>query len=104
MQRRASSRCPELESLRCWTNQLTALNYSGCTGLTSLLCSQSMLTELDISDCTQLAILMCSGNPGDGTLFPIYAWFDNDSIPYGLDISDWHFEGQLITVDYRKKG
>ena len=63
-----------------------------------------MLTELDISDCTQLAILMCSGNPGDGTLFPIYAWFDNDSIPYGLDISDWHFEGQLITVDYRKKG
>ncbi len=47
-------------------------------------------------------------NPGDGTLFPITAWFDNDHIPSfkgfaGSDFQmNWSYDGSPITIDFRK--
>ena len=46
-------------------------------------------------------------NPGDGTLFPIKAWFDNDHIPsfkgFGGDFQmNWSYDGSPITIDFRK--
>jgi hypothetical protein len=93
---------PELNlygSLQCSGNQLTSLDVSDCTALNFLLCERNQLTSLDISKNTALELLMCSANPGNGTTFPVTAWFDNDSAP------SWSPRGDIgggIIIDYVK--
>ena len=51
-----------LETLKCWDNELTALDVSKNTKLTILSCSKNELTELDVSKNTELTRLHCGSN------------------------------------------
>ena len=51
-----------LETLKCWDNELTALDVSKNTKLTSLSCSNNKLTALDVSKNTELTSLSCGFN------------------------------------------
>lgn len=96
------SDCPLLGELQCFRNQLTTLNLSNCPILTYLHCEYNQLTSLDISANTRLAQLYCRFNAGDGSVFPITAWFDNENIPTGFARDEWTYKGHTITIDYRK--
>lgn len=50
-----------LETLKCWDNELTALDVSKNTELTSLSCGFNKLTELDVSQNAKLENLHCEG-------------------------------------------
>ena len=94
-----------LTELWCYGNQLTSLDVSRNTALTNLRCDGNQLTALDISRNTALTTLWCSNNPGDGiSNFPITAWFDNETVPAGLNVysSSWRYDGKTITIDFRK--
>ena len=99
------SRNTALTYLDCDDNLLPALDVSRNTALTELYCSDNQLTSLDVSRNTALTQLYCSYNPGDGvSSFPITAWFDNETVPTGLDVyaSSWTYDGKTITIDFRK--
>ena len=51
-----------LEYLDCGNNQLTALDVSGCPAMEYLYCFDNELTALDVSGCTALESLHCAGN------------------------------------------
>jgi Leucine-rich repeat (LRR) protein len=51
-----------LESLDCWSNQLTSLDISNNTALSYLDCWSNQLTSLDLSNNTALSYLTCGGN------------------------------------------
>ena len=51
-----------LKSLKCFNNQLTALDVSKNTALTSLDCGENQLTTLDVSKNTALTYLDCRSN------------------------------------------
>ena len=94
-----------LTQLHCGSNQLTELDVRQNTALTGLWCYDNQLTELDISRNTALTWLSCENNPGDGvSTFPVKAWFDNDTVPAGLNVhsSSWTYGGKAITIDFRK--
>ena len=94
-----------LTQLTCSYNQLTELDVRANTALTDLYCFSNQLTSLDISRNTVLTELSCSDNPGDGvSTFPVKAWFDNDTVPAGLNVhsSSWTYGGKAITIDFRK--
>ena len=94
-----------LTGLYCSDNQLTALDISNNTALEWLFCYNNQLTFLDISNNTALTGLSYYNNPGNGTVFPVTAWFDNNSIPLYIYISDeaWIFNGNQIIAEYIKK-
>ena len=99
------SRNTALTYLDCDDNLLPSLDVSRNTALTELYCSDNQLTSLDVSRNTALTQLYCSYNPGDGvSSFPITAWFDNETVPTGLDVyaSSWTYDGKTITIDFRK--
>ena len=94
-----------LTELWCYGNQLTELDLSRNTALTTLWCYSNQLTSLDISRNTALTTLWCFNNPGDGvSSFPVTAWFDNETVPAGLNVhsSSWWYDGKTITIDFRK--
>ena len=99
------SRNTVLTDLYCGNNQLTSLDVSQNTALTELSCFSNELLSLDLSRNTALTLLDCSYNPGDGvSSFPVTAWFDNETVPAGLDVysSSWTYDGKTITIDFRK--
>ena len=99
------SRNTKLINLYCISNELTSLDVSQNTTLTELWCYGNQLTSLDISRNTALTGLWCYGNPGDGvSSFPVTAWFDNETVPAGLNVhlSSWWYDGKTITIDFRK--
>ncbi len=96
------SRNIALTYLDCGGNRLTALDVSKNTALTYLICDGNRLTTLDVSKNTALIGLYCKYNPGDGTVFPVTAWFDNNAIPLGFTAGSWDYGGTTITIDYRK--
>lgn len=99
------SRSTALTSLWCNANQLTTLDVSANTALTTLCCRSNQLPSLDVSRNTALTYLECEYNPGDGvSSFPITAWFDNETVPAGLNVysSSWQYDGKAITIDFRK--
>ena len=51
-----------LETLKCWDNELTALDVSKNTALKNLQCSNSKLQSLDLSKNTELTRLSCGSN------------------------------------------
>ena len=51
-----------LQTLNCYSNQLTELDVSNNTELTTLSCSYNRLTSLDVSDAKALATLYCDNN------------------------------------------
>ncbi len=93
-----------LEFLYCEDNQLAVLDVSKHTALTDLGCYRNRLTTLDVSKNTALKYLECQGNPGNGTVFPVTAWFDNNSIPscHIFTTGSWKYNGSTITITYRK--
>ena len=91
-----------LAGLRCYGNKLTSLNTNNNTMLTYLDCSYNLLTTLDISKNMSLTDFICSFNPGNGTIFPVTAWFDNDAVPVNFSTGSWTFNDQTIAIDYRK--
>lgn len=91
-----------LESLQCYCNKLSSLNTNNNTMLTYLECSYNLLTTLDISKNMSLTDFICSFNPGNGTIFPVTAWFDNDAVPVYFSTGSWTFNDQTIAIDYRK--
>ena len=54
---------------------------------------------MDISNNTALEYFACDNNPGDGTQFPVDAWFDDTAIPQYFTTGSW----MGITITYRKK-
>ena len=100
------SRNTALTYLDCDDNLLPSLDVSRNTALTELYCSDNQLTSLDVSRNTALTLLDCSYNPGDGvSSFPITAWFDNETVPAGLDVysSSWWYDGSHIFLDFRRR-
>ena len=57
-----ATKCPALEYLGCYINQLTSLDVSGCTALKYLSCDDNQLTSLDVSKNTALEDLDCEWN------------------------------------------
>ena len=99
------SRNTKLIYLYCISNELTSLDVSQNTTLTELWCYGNQLTSLDISRNTALTGLWCFNNPGDGvSSFPVTAWFDNETVPAGLNVHSpsWWYDGKTITIDFRK--
>ncbi len=99
------SSCPALTGLWCRNNQLTSLDVNKNTELTELRCSNNRLTSLDVNRNTALTFLSCDNNPGDGeSLFPVTAWFDNNTIPENMSImyKRWRYEDKTISIDFRK--
>ncbi len=98
------SRNTVLTDLWCSDNQLTALDVSKNTALTYLRCGDNQLTALDVSKNTALIWLNCKWNPGDGSVFPVKAWFDNNSIPNSENFTSesWEYNGKTVRIDYRK--
>ena len=99
------SRNTALTDLWCESNQLTELDVRQNTALTGLWCYDNQLTKLDVSANTALTWLSCENNPGDGvSTFPVTAWFDNETVPAGLNVhsSSWRYDGKTITIDFRK--
>ena len=96
------SKCPVLQRLFCSFNQLTTLNISNSILLAGLFCSSNQLTSLDISNNRMLGGLSCDYNPGNGTTFPITAWFDNDNIPSYFPKQVWNLNSD-IDIEYIKK-
>jgi len=97
------SRNTALTYLDCIYNQLTALDISNNTALEHLYCSNNQLPALDISNNTALKELYCPKNPGNGTAFPVTAWFDNSDIPHKFTAEVWDFDGSRIDIEYIKK-
>ncbi len=96
---------PALTQLYCPNNQLSSLDVSNNTALTDLWCSGNQLSSLDVSNNTALISLACENNPGDGTVFPVTAWFDNNTVPSEyFTTGSWDYDGATITIDYRKAG
>ena len=98
------SRNTALTDLWCESNQLTELDVRQNTALTGLWCYDNQLTKLDVSANTALTWLSCENNPGDGvSTFPVTAWFDNETVPAGLNVhsSSWRYDGKTITIDFR---
>ncbi len=91
-----------LQSLYCSDNNLTSLDVSKNTALRNLSCSDNKLTSLDISNNTALEYLSCSANPGNGTTFIVYSWFDNNTIPDNFTTSWWWYNEERTYIDYRK--
>jgi hypothetical protein len=91
-----------LTFLYCNSNKLTSLDMSKNTVMMELGCSGNMLKSLDISNNKSLIRLLCEFNPGDETIFPVTAWFDNNSIPAHFTNGSWTLGGKTITVDYTK--
>ncbi len=98
------SRNSALTALSCDGNQLKTLDVSRNTALTALGCSANQLKALDISKNTAIEFFYCVDNPGNGTVFPVTAWFDNDTVPenFDFDIEEWEYNGATITIDFRK--
>ncbi len=93
-----------LGELYCGWNELTTLDVSKNTALTELDCRHNRLTSLDISKNTKLTKLFCTWNAGDGSVFPVTAWFDNNNIPNPEDFTtgSWEYDGKTVRIDYRK--
>ena len=94
-----------LTELHCSNNQLTALDIRKNTALTTLTCDINFLTTLNITQNTALTSFSCRFNPGQGTGFPVVAWFDNSNIPPGFTIGGWYYyisNSPLIEIDYIK--
>ena len=97
------SRNTELTNLICSFNQLTSLDVSSNTALKYLDCISNQLTSLDVSKNTALEYLNCENNPGNGSgVFPVTARFGNDAVPADFTTGSWQYNGQLVTIDYRK--
>ena len=94
-----------LTTLICSGNQLAALDIRKNTALTRLLCDFNALTALNITQNTALTSFSCRFNPGQGTGFPVVAWFDNSNIPPGFITEGWYYyisNSPLIEIDYIK--
>jgi hypothetical protein len=85
---------------------MISLDVSKNKLLSTVRCERNRLASLDISESNKwIHELHCEENPGDGeSLFPVMAWFDNDSVSEELvDYStDWLCDGKKITIDFRK--
>ena len=99
------SKCPVLVWMNCGSNQLTTLNISNSRLLARLFCESNRLTALDISNNRMLGTLSCNYNPGNGTVIPITAWFDNDNIPSYFPKLVWEAwdSDKVIDIEYIKK-
>ncbi len=91
----------ELDISYCNLTSLKGIEYF--EALTHLDCWHNELTSLDISNNTALTKFYCDGNPGNGTIFPVTAWFDNGSIPDDFTKYNWDYNGNTITISYIKK-
>ncbi len=91
-----------LALLYCDYNQLTSLDVSKDTALSQLRCNHNRLTSLDISGNKALKLLSCISNPGDGAVFLVTAWFDNNNIPSRFTAGSWEYDGKTVRIDYRK--
>ena len=103
---------PALAVLYCFGNKLTTLDVSRNPALRELYCSDNLLTSSDISGNRSLFYFDCRLNPGDGSLFPVTAWFDNASVPVGDPSSEYpgcifttgsweYYDRGTVTIDYR---
>ena len=98
--------------LDCADNQLTSLDVSKNTALITLYCNSNRLTSLDVSKNTALIRFDCAWNPGNGSVFYVWAWFDHNSIPtgpvpgdfvskYEFTSGSWTY-GNTIRIQYYK--
>ncbi|MDE6569511.1 MAG: hypothetical protein K2K43_02685 [Alistipes sp.] len=93
---------PTLKHLECQSNRLVALDMGKSPMLETLDCSDNQLSSLNVSRNRALKTLFCCDNPGDGAVFPVTAWFDNNSIPSYFTKGSWEYDGKTVRIDYRK--
>lgn len=109
------TRNPELRSFLCEKNQIRSLDLANNPLLKALWCGFNQLSSIDISRNPKVSNLQCFHNPGEGAAFPIFCWFDNETIPraeegpsedrkplYMYTTESWIYEGRQVTPDYRK--
>lgn len=105
------SGCTALTQIQASSNELTALDVSSCTELIQLVVYDNQLAEINIDNNRKLTLLQVGTNPGNGTTFPINAWFDENSLPTTnfpdpkngenwATGGNWDWNGTTITVDY----
>jgi len=93
-----------LTGLSCSGNKLMTLDTNKNTVLKWLFCVNNQLTTLDISKNVILRELRCHNNPSTGGVFPVVAWFDNNSIPADFTAWNWgDLNGNVINIEYIKK-
>jgi Leucine-rich repeat (LRR) protein len=81
-----------LDTLKCYSNQLTSLDFSNNTALIDLWCSGNQLTTLDVSNNAALKHLVCTDNQLTSLIFSDnnalnYLFCDNNQLST-LDISN----------------
>lgn len=92
-----------LKQLHCWNNPLTSLDIRNNSALEGLTCYTCRLTSLDVSYNLSMKALECHNNPGDGAVFPVTAWFDNNTVPSDrFTTGNWYYDGKPVQIDYRK--
>ncbi len=69
----------------------------------SVFCFAVSLSEILLQNGVTLTDMECRDNPGDGAIFQIDAWFDNNSIPAYFTTGSLHDSGCRITINYRIK-
>ena len=100
------SKNTNLTYLHCGSNKLKNLDVSMNTSLTTLSCYENQLINLNVSKNTNLTELWFQYNPGNGSVFSVKAWFDNNSIPNSLNTNSpsgtWLYDGNRISVNFYK--
>lgn len=91
----------KLTSLSCRNTKLAKLDVSKNTELTDLDCLGCQLTSLDVSKNKKLTELKCHNNPGNGTVFPLTAWFGESNMPDLLE-EEWTYGGKHITLQIQQ--
>lgn len=89
-----------LQTLDVSNNALAQIDLSALTSLTSLNVGDNELTGIDISKNTALLFFLCAGNPGNGTVLPIDAWFDSAHVPARFTKGVWDYNGVTIAPAY----
>lgn len=92
-----------LDNLFCSGNSIKDLNISENVLLGALECSDNSLKSLNISSNNRLLTLGCSGNPGDGSIFLLNAWFGEEYIPLTIYDYEWEYNGHTVSVKINQK-
>lgn len=100
----SQSEINSIQEIYCPSMGITSLQgIELFTNMTRLYCDDNQLTSLDISKNRSLEIFSCTGNPGNGSIFPITAWFDNSNVPELFSKGSYTYNGRTVSIVYNKK-
>lgn len=92
-----------LTNLSCRNTSIKDLDVSNNIFLGYLVCSYNDLKSIDISNNVRLYQVECDGNPGDGSIFLLSAWFGEEYIPISIFDYEWEYNGHTVSVKINQK-